>query len=315
MYAVPDDFASRPFHRAEAIAAGISRHVLQGPSFVRLHQGVYRHRLHVMSFADEVAAARLALPDQARTTGITRIQELGIDFGPRRPLHFVIEGDHHLALDEVFLHRTLRCPPTDEGGVRAEAAWAAYCAEARTIDAIKVGCVLANRRRLDLGLLEQLLTEEPWRRGVAEARWVVGYLDERCVSLPEAEVLTMMRFAGLPEPDVNVPLQIDDRVLITPDFWFAAWRRAVEYEGSQHQTDRDQYTCDIDRYALYRRNGADYLQVTKELARIPKELMRRVHRLLVEGGYAGAEPDFEGTWLSLFLPLHDVVRPRVHRQR
>lgn len=315
MYAVPDDFASRPFHRAEAIAAGISRHVIQGPSFVRLHHSVYRHRQHVMSFADEVVAARLALPANAQTTGITRIQELGVEFGPRRPLHFVIEGDHHLALDGVFLHRTLRSPPTDDAGVRTEAAWVAYCAEARTIDAIKVGCVLANRGHLDPGLLDQMLTEEPWRRGVAEARWIVGYLDDRCVSLPEAEVLTMIRFAGLPEPDVNVPLQIDDLTLITPDFWFAAWRRAVEYEGSQHQTDRSQYTGDIDRYALYRRNGADYLQVTKELARLPKEMMRRVHRLLVEGGYAGAQPDFAGVWLTLFLPLRDVVRPRAPQQR
>ncbi len=152
-------------------------------------------------------------------------------------------------------------------------------------------------------------------KGVAEARWVVPYLDGRCVSLPEAEVLALMRFAGLPEPDVNVPLQIDDLVLITPDFWFVSWRRAVEYEGSQHQTDRDQYTGDIDRYALYRRNGADYLQVTKELARLPKEMVRRVHRLLVEGGYDGPEPDFTGVWTILFLPLRDVVRPRIPRQR
>ena len=280
-----------------------------------MHEAVYCYAAHQPSFDDLVAAARLALPDAARTTGVTRLQELGLDVGPRAPLHFVVEGDHHLALDGVFLHRTVKMPPCDDTGVSVEAAYVAYCAEARTLDAIKVGCELLRLQMLGLGALDELLTQERWRRGVPETCWVLPYLDDRCRSLPEAELLTLLRFAGLPEPAVNEPLVLSDGIEITPDLWYGQWRRAVEYDGSQHQDDRAQYTADIDRYGAYRRGGADYLQVTKETLRLPRTSVRRVHRLLVEGGYDGPPPDFGAHWQSLFRQLRDVVRPRVPRQR
>lgn len=266
-------------------------------------------------FADDLRAARLALPAGARTTGITRIQELGLDHGPRTPLHFVVEGDHHLALPGVFLHRTMMMPPVDGEGVSTEAAFVAYCAETRPIDAIKVGSVLLHLALMDMSLLEALVLDQPWRRGCAEARWVSEHLDRRCRSLPEAEVLALVRFAGLPEPDVNESLELTEALVVTPDLWFPAWRRVVEYEGSQHQEDRAQYTSDIDRYAAYRRSGVGYELITKELMRTPRVSVRRIHRLLVEGGYDGPAPVFGELWATLFRQLPDVVRPCPARPR
>ena len=99
MYDVPSQFLSGPFARADALAAGVPARVLEGARFVRDHTGVYHYRAHEMTFADRLRAARLALPPDARTTGITRLQELGLDHGPRWPLHFVVQGDLHLALE------------------------------------------------------------------------------------------------------------------------------------------------------------------------------------------------------------------------
>lgn len=110
MFAVPEKFRSGPFARSAALDAGISARVLQGVQFGRLHDGVYCHRHHELTFADRIAAARLALPAEARTTGITRLQELGLDYGPESPLHFVLAGDHHLALSGVFLIAPRPCP-------------------------------------------------------------------------------------------------------------------------------------------------------------------------------------------------------------
>ncbi|WP_107765007.1 hypothetical protein [Nocardioides terrigena] len=309
MFVVPTEFRAGPFTRAEALAAGVTPRVLEGVQFVRLHHGVYQHRAHVPCFADELRAARLALPEGARTTGITRLQELGLDHGPRAPLHFVVEGDHHLALAGVFLHRTVAMPPEDGTGASAEAAFVAYCAEARVIDAIKVGSALLHSDLMDVVVLEALAIEQPWRRGCAEAQWLIEHLDGRCRSLPEAELLALVRFSGMPQPEVNEPLELADGLVITPDLWFPAWRRVVEYEGSQHQEDRDQYTGDIDRYAAYRRGGVGYEQVTKELMRNPRTTVRRVHRSLVEGGYDGPAPEFGDLWVMLFRRLSDVVRP------
>ena len=309
MFTIPDAFIHRPFQRLDALDAGVPARVLEGVRFRRLHKGVYVHRIHEMTWADHVEAARLALPDEARTTGTTRLRQLGFSLGSEWPLHFVVEGDLHLALEGVFLHRTVKMPPCDDEGVTAEAAFVAFCAEARLIDAIKMGCVLLNRERLDLDLVDQILTEEKWRRGVVETAYVLPFLDDRCRSMTEAELLALFVFAGLPMPDVNVAIEVAPGVELTPDFRFVQYGQVVEYEGGQHQDDRGQYVADIDRYALYRRHDVPYEQVTKERMRSPKATVRMVHRALVEQGYDGPPPDFGEQWDDLFRPLADVVRP------
>lgn len=313
MFSVPDEFRHRPFHRAEALESGITRSVLQGPQFRRVHESVYCHVAHESSFTDRLTAARLALPPNALTTGITRLQELGIDVGPRSPLHFVVPGDLHLAIDGIFLHRTTSPPPHEDGAATAEAAFVAYCAESRLIDAITVGCELLRLARLDLHLLDQLIDEEKWRRGVAETTYVLPFLDDRCRSMPEAELLAYVVRAGLPQPEVNQQVELAPGVLATPDLWFLRFLVAVEYEGSQHQQDRGQYNADIDRYAAYRRHGVAYELVAKERMRTPRTVVRAIHAALVQRGYDGPAPDFGSQWDALFHPLRCLVtRPRHH---
>ena len=314
MYAVPHDFLHRPFARAEALASGITRGVLQGRQFVRVYDGVYCHRDHEPSFADRIAAARLALPDGALTTGVTRLQELGIDVGPRWPLHFVVEGDHHLAIDGIFLHRTVKIPSNDDGGVSIEAAFVAFCAESRLLDAITLGSVLVNKEVLDLDRLEVILRDEKWRRGVSETAYALPYVEGRCRSVPEVELFSYVVFAGLPVPEVNRPITVGG-VELTPDLLFDDHRLVVEYEGSQHQEERAQYNADIDRYALYRRNDVPYELVTKERMRSPRATVRLVHSALVAEGYAGPPPAFGETWALLFRPLPELVRRRAPRRR
>jgi hypothetical protein len=314
MFSVPDDFRTGPFRRSRALRSGIPARVLEGVQFRRLHKGVYCHRHHAMTFEDWITAALLALPDRARTTGITRLQQGGLDHGPRAPLHFVVEGDLHLTLEGVFLHRTVLMPPHDDDGVTIEAAFIAYCAEARVIDVIKVGSLLRHTGEMSLEKLEALVAEQPWRRGAVETRWVLPHLDDRCRSLPEAELLALLRFAGLPEPEVNRTVELAPGRPVTPDLWWERYRCAAEYEGSQHQEDRGQYNADIDRYLLYRRNDAGYAQVTKERLRSPRAAVRHVHAELVDRGYDGPSPDFGELWSPLFTRLSDVVRPgRVRR--
>lgn len=308
MRPLPRPLCHGPFTRRQALELGLTRDVLEGTRFRRLHQGVYCHRGHVLTWRDHVFAARLALRGTARTTGATRLRELGLEVGALFPLHFVIEGDLHLVLEGVFLHRTVKMPPHSEEGVSAEAAFVAFCAEARTIDAIKAGSVLLYRELMDVQLLEQLLTEERWRRGVPEASYVLPFLDARCRSLTEAELLTYVVFAGLPMPEVNEKITLADGTELTPDQRFADYDLVLEYEGSHHQEDRRQYNADIDRYAAYRRNDVPYEQVTKERLRSPKATVRMVHRALVSCGYDGPPPDFDGLWLTLFQPLRNVVR-------
>jgi hypothetical protein len=310
MFAVPGHLRSGAVHRRVALGSGVSRDVLEGVQFRRLHEAVYVHRDYEMTWDDHVEAAQLALPVAARTTGVTRLRQLGLDVGSALPLHFVVEGDHHLVLDGVFLHRTVKIPPCDDVGVTVEAAFVAFCAESRLIDAIGLGSYLLHKSWLDLGLLDQILTEEKWRRGVPETAYVLPYLEGRCRSIPEAELFAYVVFAALPVPEVNRAIELRTGVQVTPDLWFEDYGQAVEYEGSHHQDDRAQYNADIDRYAAYRRHEVPYEQVTKERMRSPRATVRLVHAALVARGYDGPPPDFGEQWESLFQPIADLVRRR-----
>ena len=122
----------------------------------------------------------------------------------------------------------------------------------------------------------------------------------------QSELRSYLAFAGLPAAEPNGPIVLGD-VAVHGDLWFPRFQTAVEYEGVQHQTDRGQYVSDIDRYALYRRHGVHYVQVTTERLRTPRAVVRQVHECLVRGGYTGPPPEFGATWDLLFTRLSRLV--------
>lgn len=306
MRAVPPDLSTGVFTRARAVELGVSSRMLQGARFVRVLPGVWRHRGHVMTEVDWIDAARLVLPTRSHLTGLTRLRQLGLDFGPSLPVRFVVARDHHLAYDEVFLHRTERLPPLDEVGVTPAAAFLAYCALARVIDAIKVGDWLLFHEHVSLDLLRDLALAEPWRAGAVEVLWLLRHLDGRSRSLPESETRAVLDFAKLPRAEVNATVALLDGVEIIGDLVYATWRQVVEYEGGHHQTD-DQYGSDIDRYALMRAADVAYVQVTKEKLAHARTLVGEVHRALLLRGYDGPPPDVGPDWAVLFRPIHTLI--------
>lgn len=288
---------------------GVTSRMLQGKRFVRLFASVWRCADHVMSEADWIEAVRLALPAAARLTGISRIQQLGLDFGPLRPWHFVIEGDLHLDLPDVFLHRTKRLAPGDASGVTPAAAFVFYCSHARVLDAIKVGDWLLHHGHMTTTEVRDLALAALWRDGAHEAIWILPYLDDRSRSVKESETRAILRFAGLPTPEVNAPVTVGEVTLIG-DLLFVPWGLLVEYEGAHHQELREQYNVDIDRYALLRRGRVPYIQVTKEKLGRARSLAGEVYRELLALGYDGPAPEFGEGWRQLFRPIREVVGSR-----
>jgi hypothetical protein len=266
-----------------------------------------------MTEEDWLLAARLALPAGVHLTGISRLQLLGLDYGPRRPLRFVVDRDVHRVVDGVFLHRTKKLPPLDDVGVCVEAAYISYCSLCRVIDAIKVGDWLLHHGHMDLRRLSALAVAEPWRDGAQEAMWIMPHLDERSRSVKESEVRSVLAFAGLPVPEPNQELGLSEEVRVIGDLVYRKWRTVVEYEGEQHQDDRDQYSSDIDRYELFRGHDISYVQVTKERLGKPREMVLNVDRTLRRNGYDGPPPLFGERWRQLFGSLSSAVGPRDHK--
>lgn len=302
-----------PFTRPQARAVGITDRMLDGKAHVRLFPRVWCRRDHEMTAGDWVRAASLALPEGAHATGITRLQQLGLDYGPRRPLRFVIEGDHHVAPDGIFLHRTKQLPPLDDDGVSAAAAYISYVSRARVIDAIKVGDWVLKNTGTTLADIRDLALAHLWRDGAEEAIWVLDDLDERARSIKESETRAVLVFAGLPRPESNSPVPLGDDAVAIGDLVYRRWRLVIEYEGRQHQTDRERYHSDLDRYALFRAHDVHYVQVTYEKLTHPRTLVGEVFRELLVCGYDGPPPTFGAQWALLFAPVRVAVGPR--RQR
>lgn len=263
---------------------------------------------------DWIEAVRLALPDHARTTGVTRIQQLGLDVGPSTPVRFVVEGELHLAIDGIFLHRTKRMPPTDDVGVTPAAAFIAYCRSARVIDAIKVGDWLLHQGHMAMGELHGLALAQHWREGAEEALWLLDHLNGDARSLPESVTRAVLGFAGLPVAAVNRSLRLSEDLVPIGDLVYEEWDTVVEYEGAHHQRERGQYVADIDRYATMRRQHIGYVQVTAERLAHPRTLVGEVYRELVEKGYDGPPPVCGREWAQLWQRVTDVLGPRSERR-
>lgn len=282
--------------------------MLEGRRFVRLFPRVWRHCDLLMTRDRWIEAGRLALPDDALLTGITLIQQLGLDVGPAFPLHFVVGRELHLALDGIFLHRTVALPPaSDDGCASPAAAFLSFCTGARLIDAVIVGDWLLHEGHMTLDELAALVDEQAWRDGATEARYALPFLDGRSRSPKESETRMLLVGAGLPLPDVNARVTVIPEVEVIGDLVYAAFWVVVEYEGAQHQTDRGQYVGDVDRYGLMRRHHVRYVQVTNEKLRVPRSVPRAVFAELRAAGYDGPAPRFDGLWPLLFERLRDVV--------
>jgi very-short-patch-repair endonuclease len=306
MKAVPPELESGPFTRARALKLGVTRSMLLGNRFERLHHCVYRVAGSPITYAEQLEAARLALPATAQLTGISRIQELGLDCGPRLPIHFVVEGDLHLDLEGVFLHRTKALARLVDGKMSAEGAFISYCSVARVIDAIKVGDWLLYNGHMSMALLIEIAGAHLWRAGAYEALYVANFLTTKSRSLKESETAACLVFAGLPRPEFNVTLEIQEREVIG-DLVYLVLKVVIEYEGAHHQEERDQYISDIDRYKALRDNDYPYVQITKERLAKPKRMVLLVHEVLCAAGYDGPAPVFGETWRVLFARLSTVV--------
>ncbi len=312
---VPEPLLSGPFTRRRALELGASKKMLAGSRFVRVHPRVWRHRDHEMTRADEIEAARLALPARARLTHVTAIQRLGLGFGPRWPLHFVIEGDLHLDLDGIFLHRTKARAPSDDVAVIPGAAFMSYCSTARLLDAVVVGDWLLQHGHMSKTELVELALAAPWRDGADEAVFALGHLDGRARSVKESETRALLTASGLPDPVPNHPVDLGDDATAIGDLVYVEQGLVVEFEGRHHQQDRGQYVRDIERYALFRAHGVPYLQVTREALARPRTLVGTVYRALVGLGYDGPVPEFGARWQSLFRPVRELLPPRRTRLR
>ncbi|MGA8987413.1 hypothetical protein [Aeromicrobium sp.] len=305
---IPESLRDRPFSRREALDMGVTSRQLEGGFLLRLFPQVYILRDHEMTGSDWITAATLAMPECAHLSHVSRIQALGLDIGEIWPVRFTVVGDLHLAMDDAFLHRTAALPPLDEVGVTPAAAFVQFCATATVLDAVVVGDWLLHRRHMTLGEVAELSRAQHWRPGARQVRRILPVLDGGAMSVKESEVRIRLEFAGLPRPEVNVPMMVDGELLGIGDLLVRCVMLVLEYEGRQHAESPRQFNRDIHRYASFRNNAVEYLQITNEMLSRPRVMVTQVHHRLRALGYNGPAPVFGDRWDSLTAPIPRSVR-------
>lgn len=298
---VPVHLASRAFARDEALAAGITARMLQHARFESIFPSVYRVRGVELTSRQWIDAARRALPTDARLSHATALWSLGLELGQLTPMHFTVGRDLHLAIDDIVLHRTEVMPPSDDRRVSAEAALVGAAVSMRLIDVIAAGDWLLNRGYMTKGSVAGFIERDGWRPGTAVVREAITLMDEQSRSIKESETRCVLVCAGLQVPEVNLDVFDDHGVFLgCGDLVYRRWKFLIEYEGRQHAMDPAQFASDIDRYARWRADGWEYLQVIKSRLDSPRSLVRQVHRVLIDRGYDGPAPVFGARWDRLF---------------
>ncbi|HYI79938.1 MAG TPA: DUF559 domain-containing protein [Thermoleophilaceae bacterium] len=126
--------------------------------------------------------------------------------------------------------------------------------------------------------VEAVLERARGKRGARLLRQVLAdWSDDRTRSHFERELLTFLRRHGLPEPEVNAWMTVEDRT-IQPDFTWPERRVILETDGYATHGTRKAFGDDRRRDQLLTRNGwttlrAAYRQLDGDLARTLRLLL------------------------------------------
>jgi hypothetical protein len=152
---------------------------------------------------------------------------------------------------------------------------------------VAVGDALMRGGHLTSAALEQRLLRADRVRGVVRARECAPLLTAKAASRPESLIRYWVIAAGLPVPQVQVPLHNRwGREVAHADLGYPEWKIALEYEGRQH-SESEQFGRDIDRYSLMAADGWLALRFAGRHLTGPAVVVERTRRALISRGWKG----------------------------
>lgn len=283
---------TRPFTRAEALAAGMSDAQLRGPDFRSVLYGLYVHHSVPDTPLLRARAALAVHPEGAVATHFTAARVVGVPV----PAH----GFEHVTVPRPSDRRRRR-------GVRCHVAALAH-EDVRVLDGVEISAPLRLFVELAAYLtLVDLVVVGDWlvRRGhvttgslvehcaasadrhAAHAREAASYVRARVDSPMETRLRMLLVLAGLPEPSVNLVLRDHTgEIVMRLDLSYPGEKLAVEYDGRQHLESVSQWERDVDRREDLGDGGWRLIRVTSRgIYQRPEETVTRVWQALRERGH------------------------------
>lgn len=296
---------TRPFTRADAVAAGVDPKVLRTSRFRRIFRGVYVSAATPDSPLLRTQAAPAIHPSSAYAshTSAARAYELPVPAvadehvsvtraGERRPRAGIVV---HVAPTgaRVRVRRGMRLSPPLQMFVE-------LASMLSLVDLVVVGDAMARVLDVPAESLRSYCAEAQ-APGARVARRAASFVRDR-VESPMESRLRMLVLAGLPEPDVqHVVAGEDGRPRYRLDLAYPAARVGVEYDGRQHAEDATQWHHDLRRREALDDAGWKLLVVTaQDLYRRPDEVLRRVCVALAARGAAAASTRLDPSWRAHF---------------
>lgn len=295
-----------PFNKAQALAAGISRHQLVGPSFQRvIHDRYVDASVPITTRLRAIAALQVS-PDGAFVSHWTAAELWG-GIVPTVP-------EIHLTVREPARRSRRTGVRAHVGGVGAKTATFRgltistpgqtfldlAAAGLPFLDLVVLGDSLVRKRRISVeGLLAFVAAASA--RGVRAARHAARFVRAGVDSAMETRLRMLIVLAGLPEPQVNLIFRGPDGIWeIRLDLSYPDHKLIVEFDG-QHHREATQWHRDLGRREYLEKRGWRLIVVTSpDMHGSPEGVLVRVRDALVDRGVPGVPRRFDPAWRQHF---------------
>ncbi|WP_251045106.1 endonuclease domain-containing protein [Arthrobacter sp. ISL-5] len=303
---LPEELEGRPFTVAEAGRAGVTAKRLRHGSLTALGRGI-RSKGPTSELPLSVRVRPfIEVNDGCAASHLTAAELSSL---PRRrqkeaqQMYHVIrpEGAAHLNRPHVIVHRMklYEDEVTVLDGIpitTPERTWLDL-AEMLSVDELVVAgdsCVRVPRAELEgrdmplcsLDDLQRMIDRHKGKRGIRKAKEAIKLIRVGSDSPQESLLRLAMKRAGLPEPELNVPIIDDDGTRHhQPDLSYRKYRIGIEYEG-EHHGDEGQIVRDIARSERYESLGWTEVRISKRhMVNDAKAAVAKVRTALVRAGW------------------------------
>jgi hypothetical protein len=303
---LPNKFQDRPFTVGEAGRAGITSKRLRHRSLTSLGRGI-RAECPTAELALSVRVRPfIEVNERCAASHFTAAELLNL---PRRrrkgrsDMFDIIrpEGAAHLNRPHVIVHRMKLYDDevTTVDGIPVttpERTWLDL-AEMLSVDELVVAgdsCVRIPRPEFEdrdqplctLADFQRMIDRHKGKRGLRKAKEAIRLIRVGADSPQETMLRLAIVRAGLPEPELNVPILSDNGVRHhEPDLSYKQYRIGIEYEG-EHHGDELQIERDIARSERYAALGWTEVRISKRhLLNDGKAAVAKVRSALVQAGW------------------------------
>ena len=303
---LPEELQGRPFTVVDAARAGVSHKRLRHRSLHRLGKGIRSEgptaelplSIRVRPFIEVNERCAASHLTAAELLVLPRRQQKGTPdmFHVIRP-----EGEAHLNRPHVIVHRMklFSDEVTTVDGIPVttpERTWLDM-AEMLTVDelvAMGDSCVRMPRPDFEdrdvplcsLADLQRMIDRHKGKRGVRKAKEAIKLIRVGSDSPQETLLRLAVVRAGLPEPELNVPILGDDGLRHhEPDLSYRKYRIGIEYEGDHHG-EEGQIVRDIARSEKYAALGWTEVRISKRhMLNEAKPAVAKIRTALIQAGW------------------------------